>query len=118
MSVPVYLNFESPLFRDCLRLRCEWPFPFLPRIGESIGGWVWIDQTNFEVKDIEPLLSEAGKKYMAEYLAAEENTLKDWLYEMNIECSMVFAICYSKKPNSAPNEVHVEMWLNDTGKQP
>lgn len=113
MSVLVYFNLDHPYFQEPLRVRVEWKFSFLPRVGESVNAWIWIEEAEISNEEIENLLTTEGEKNRnAEY--NKNCSLNDWLYEVGIECSKVYGISYYKK-KSEPHDIYVEMWLNDTG---
>jgi hypothetical protein len=94
----------------------DWTFPFLPRVGESVGGWVWIQQGNWKQSEIEKELSEEGRESW-EGDRARNAGFDDWLYEMSCECNMVYSVYYSRSHDMPPDKIEIEMWLNDTGKR-
>ncbi len=115
MSVCIYFNFVHPFFREPLRVPVDWSFPFLPRIGESIGGWIWIQQGNWEQEKIEKELSDEGKKSWDSHRARDFG-FEDWLYEVSMECGTVFSILYFRRHDWPSGEIRVDMYLNEDGK--
>ena len=114
MSVHINFNLDHPYFLEPLQVGVEWKFPFLPRVGESVNAWIWIEETQISRERIEKLLSAEGKESLESEDFSGQNTLNDWLYEVGIQCDTVFSISYYKK-DSEPHEIYVEMYLNDTG---
>lgn len=114
MSIDIIFNLDHPHFREPLRVRVEWKSLFLPRIGEAVNAWIWIEETGISNEEIDRLLSAEGKKCYNE--ESQRNfDLNNWLYELGMECSVVYSISYHKE-KSEPRDVYVEMFLNDTGK--
>jgi hypothetical protein len=116
MSVRIYFNFVHPWFHEPLRVPLDWSFPFLPRIGESVHGWIWIKQGEWEQSQVEKELSVEGKKSWESH-RAKKFGFDDWLYEMSMECSTIFEISYFHHPDWPSGEIRMEMWLNEDGKQ-
>lgn len=115
MSVAVYFNLDHPFFREPLRVRVNWAFPFLPRVGEKVSPWIWIEEKEIPREVIEELLSGEGKESLNTEDFSGENTLNDWLYEVGIQCNAVYSISYFKYDEGEPHEIYIEMYLNDTG---
>lgn len=114
MSVPIYFNLDHSCFREPLRIRVEWKFPFLPRVGESVNAWIWIEETELNNKEIEDLLSAEGEKSRNAEIH-KGFSLNAWLYEVGMECDTVYSISYYKNDKVNPHEIYIEMYLNDTG---
>lgn len=113
MSIHINFNLDHPFFREPLQVKVKWTFPFLPRVGESVNAWIWIEEAQISNKEIERLLTAEGEKsYKAEI--HHKFTLNDWLYELGMECNKVYSISYYKE-QSDPYNIYVEMFLNDTG---
>jgi hypothetical protein len=91
----------------------EWKFPFLPRIGEAVNAWIWIEETQISPEKIESILTTEGKKSRDAQIH-RNFTLNDWLYEVGMECDKVYDISYYKE-KSEPHNIYVRMCLNDTG---
>ena len=115
MSVPVYFNLDHSFFRNPLRVRVNWTFPFLPRVGETVSPWIWIEEKEIPRKVIEELLTGEGEESLNTEDFSGENTLNDWLYEVGIRCDTVYSISYYKNDQVEPPEIYIEMYLNDTG---
>lgn len=113
MSVHINFNLDHPYFREPLRVRVEWKFPFLPRIGEAVNAWIWIEEAEISSEKVEKLLTEEGEESYNEDIHGKF-TLNDWLYEVGMECDKVYSISYYKE-KSEPHNMYVEMYLNDTG---
>ncbi len=107
-------NFLSLYWIDELRVQVDWTLPFLPRIGERIGGWIWINEGRWDQAEIEKMLTSEGEEYWASCRAGGMK-FKDWLYEVSMECKTVFGISYSKFHGSPPGEIIVDIWVNETG---
>ncbi len=113
MRTYIIFHLDHPYFIEPLRIRVEWKCLFLPRIGESINAWIWIEEAEISKEKVECLLSEEGRKsYNDEF--RNNSTLNDWLYELGMECDTVYSISYYKE-NSDPHNIYVQMYLNDTG---
>lgn len=111
MSVHINFNLDHPNFREPLRVGVEWKFPFIPRIGESVNAWIWIEERQIDSEEIENLLTAEGEKRRNSY---SDLSLNDWLYEVGIECNTVYGISYYKD-KSESGDIYIEMYLNDTG---
>ena len=93
----------------------NWTFPFLPRIGEAVNAWIWIEENEIPREVIEKLLSDEGEKSLNAEDFSGENTLNDWLYEVGIQCSTIYDIAYYKYAGEEPHEIYIEMFLNENG---
>ncbi len=114
MSVRVNFHLISPLFLDEIFVPVDWTFPFLPRVGERIGGWIWIQDGRWDQAKIEKELTDEGEKHLA--LHRERGfEFDDWLYEVSMECGKVYGITYAKYPDSPPGDIIVDIWVNETG---
>lgn len=116
MSIYINLNLDHPFFREPLRVGIKWAFPFLPRIGESINPWIWIEGKEIKLADIKLLLSAEGEYSLNAETLTETFTLNDWLYEVGIDCDCICGISYYKNDKVTPHEIYVNMFLNETGK--
>ncbi len=115
MSVRINFHFVCDYFRDDdVRIPVEWTFPFLPRVGESVGGWVWIQQGEWKQEEIESRLTREGQKRWEEYREGG-GRFEDWLYEVATECGKICSIGYVKLHDSPSGEIRVNMWLNGDG---
>lgn len=91
MSIHIKFNLIHPYFREPLRVGVEWGFPFLPRIGESVNAWIWIEEEQISREKVEKLLTKEGKESLAEYDFSKETSLNNWLYEVGVvTCSNLF----------------------------
>jgi hypothetical protein len=113
MSVHINFNLDHPYFREPLRVRVEWKFPFLPRVGELVNAWIWIEEAEISNEKIESLLTAEGEDSRNAEIH-KTFSLNAWLYEVGMECNKVYSISYYKE-DSAPHDIYVEMYLNDTG---
>lgn len=111
MSVHINFNLEHRFFSDSLRVGVEWNFPFLPRIGEHINGWIWIEQLEFGREQIEELLTSAGQQSLEKFCIGKL-TLNDWLYEVGMECDTVYDLAYYQSRNN-PHEIYVELYMRE-----
>ncbi len=113
MSVYINFNMVHPYFGEPLQVRVNWKFPFLPRVGESISAWIWIEERQISDEEIENLLTSEGEK--SRNAEIHKNfSLNDWLYEVGMDCEIIYSISYYKE-DSEPQNIYVEMYLNDTG---
>lgn len=113
MSVHVNFNLEHPYFTEPLRVRFEWKFPFLPRVGEYVNAWIWIEEAQVSNEKIESILMEEGRKSRNSE-RYKNFALNDWLYEVGMECDRVYLISYDNE-RSDPRDIYVSLYLNDTG---
>lgn len=114
MSVHINFNLDHPYFREPLQVWVKWKFPFLPRVGESVNAWIWIEEAQISSDKIESLLSTEGEE--SRNAEIHKNlSLNDWLYEVGMECNTVYSISYYKNDKTEPNEIYIQMYLNDTG---
>lgn len=105
MSVPVYFNLDHSFFKEPLRVSVNWTFPFLPRVGETVSPWIWIEEKEISREKIEKLLSSEGIDSLNAEDFSGENTLNDWLYEVGIQCDTVYSISYFKNDKVDPYEI-------------
>ena len=115
MSVRIDFNLVHPFFREPLYVPVDWTFPFLPRVGESVGGWIWIQQGNWKQSEIEKNLSEEGNESWESHRARQFG-FDAWLYEVSMECNTSFNIDYSRRHDWPSGEIRVNMYLNEDGK--
>jgi len=113
MKARINFYLVHPWFHEPLRIPVDWNFPFLPRVGESVGGWVWIKQGKWKQSEVEKELSEEGKQNW-ESQRSEKFGFDDWLYEMSMECNTVYSIYYHRLHDKP--DIRVEMYLNADGK--
>lgn len=113
MSVHINFNLDHPYFREPLQVMVEWKFPFLPRIGESVNAWIWIEEAEISNEKIESLLTTEGEESRNADIH-KNYSLNDWLYEVGIECRTVYGISYYKEED-VPHNIMIQMYLNDTG---
>lgn len=113
MSIHINFNLDHPYFREPLQVKVEWKCPFLPRIGESVNAWIWIEETEISKEKVESLLTAEGEKsYNSEIY--KNYTLDDWLYEVGMECHVIYDMAYYKE-EAEPYDIFVQMYLNGTG---
>lgn len=109
MSVHVKFSIEHPYFQDWLEVDVCWNFPFLPRVGEFVNAWIWIEAGKFDYADAEKILSSEGLKSLhSEYY--RDYALSDWLYEVGMECSRVCRVSYYREKNN-PADVYAIVCL-------
>lgn len=53
MSVHIKFNLDHDFFKEPLSVTVEWKFPFLPRIGEAVNAWIWIEEAQISPEKIE-----------------------------------------------------------------
>ena len=43
MGAHIKFSMEHRYFRDWLEVDVDWNYPFLPRVGEFVNAWIWIE---------------------------------------------------------------------------
>jgi hypothetical protein len=111
-AIDVCFAFEHEYFGEPLEVWVKWGFPFLPRQGEYIGGWIWIDSEDYNEEYVMNVLTDEG-------LEDFKNTgrkLSDWLYDIFIGVNIVKSVSYMKKHGE---EIYVMIFVgaDDTAKK-
>lgn len=105
--VNIKLNIDHHFFLEPLELWIKWEFPFLPRIGESLSPWLWIEQNIFQKDKIKEILSEEGIKSWHDW----NGELTDWLYEIGISANIISGLAYFRKP--VDHSIFVKLYMHD-----
>lgn len=105
--IEIKVSIEHSYFLDTLDVWMKWEFPFLPRIGESVSPWIWIEQNTFEIEKLKENLSEEGQKSLNDW----EGELTDWLYEVGITADVVSNLVYFQ--NRADNTLYVHLFMQE-----
>lgn len=116
MSVRVNLTLIHDYFRDSLVVRdVEWTCPFLPRVGEAVNPWIWIEAKEIKLVDVKNSYPKKGKKHLKKEKLTKTFTINDWLYEVSIGCDRVFDVSFYKNDKIIPAEIYVNLYLNQDG---
>ncbi len=105
MNIRIEFHLIHSFFRDPFVVKVDWNFPFLPRTGEYINPWIWIEENHIKESAIKPLLTEEALNNLKE----ERYTLNDWLYEVGIECNEIESVSYYKDD---AGELYVKIFLS------
>ncbi len=109
MGTYIKFHIMHPFFREPLVAGMEWNFPFLPRVGESINPWVWIEAKDVRMSNLEDILTEEGKKS----LKKEKYRVEDWLYEVGInDNDYVKSISYYRNSDENKKLGEYDFYLN------
>lgn len=103
--VEICINIEHHYFREPLEVWIRWELPFLPRIGESVSPWFWIEQDPFTIEQIKAQLSNEGRKSWDDW----DGELNDWLYEMGISADVIYNLSYYRKRDDKTPYVRLYM---------
>lgn len=105
--IDIKISVEHSYFLDTLDVWMKWEFPFLPRIGETVSPWLWIEQNTFEIEKIKEMLSEEGRKSFDEW----NGELTSWLYEVGIMADVVSNVVYFR--SNADNTTYVHLFMRE-----
>lgn len=103
--IDIKISVEHSYFLDTLDVWMKWECPFLPRIGETVSPWLWIEQNTFEIEKIKEMLSEEGRKSFDEW----DGELTNWLYEVGITADIVSNVVYFRSNTDNTTYVHLFM---------
>jgi len=89
-SIFVKFVITSRYFFYPAEVLVKWDFPYIPRVGETVSGWVWIESKHIKLENLYINLSADGQDFF------EKSGLDfvNWLYEVSIECDIVSSIDY------------------------
>ena len=105
MAVNVQFCIEHHYFCDALYVWMKWEFPFLPRIGESVSPWFWIEEGTYDPDKIKSMFTSEG---LASW-DAWQGDFKSWLYEMGISVDTIANLSYFKGREDGCPYVHLLM---------
>ena len=88
MGAHIKFSLEHQYFKEWFEVDVDWNYPFLPRIGEFVNAWIWIEARKFDRADIGEILSPGGLKSLNSE-RYQDYSVEDWLYEVGMECSTV-----------------------------
>lgn len=108
MKTNIQFSVEHSFFRDLIQSWVEWECPFLPRIGEHVNGWIWIDEKETNRDAIAPFLTAEGE----ESLRCWDGLLSDWLYEVSMETGNVKSVYYFRDV-ADPDKIAVHIRLGE-----
>lgn len=108
MKTNIQFSVEHSFFRDLFRTRIEWECSFLPRVGEHVNGWIWIDEKLTSRDAIAPFLSTEGEVSLRRW----DGLLSDWLYEVSMETGYVKSVSYFRDTNN-PDKIVVHIRLGE-----
>jgi hypothetical protein len=109
-GIDVCLAINDDYFMEPLEVWVKWAFPFLPRTGEHINGWVWIDEVDFEEMNVEEFLTQEG----FEAFKNSGSSLTDWLFEKSIGENIAQSVSFMKRKGG---EVFVYILVGPEKKQ-
>lgn len=113
MGAHIKFSMEHRYFRDWLEVDVDWNYPFLPRVGEFVNAWIWIEAGKFSRADIEKILNPDGQENLnSEFY--RDYTLDDWLYEIGMECNKVYGVSYYREKND-PANIYARVSLSELG---
>jgi hypothetical protein len=104
--IKIRFNIINEFFiLDCLIVWVDWKFPFLPRIGDSVGAWIWIESEQFDLSKVEEKLTPEG----ISDLKFRGGDIESWLYDVGCESGFVSLVSFSKEYND--DEIVVDIYL-------
>ena len=113
MGAHIKFSMEHRYFRDWLEVDVDWNYPFLPRVGEFVNAWIWIEAGTFSSADIEKILNPDGQENLnSEFY--RDYTLDDWLYEIGMECNKVYGVSYYREKND-PANIYARVRVSEPG---
>lgn len=105
--VNIKVCIDHRYFLEPLVVWMKWEFPFLPRIGESVSPWLWIEQNTFEEDRIYEKMSEEGRKSWNDW----DGELTDWLYDLGISADVISDLAYFRR--QADNSLFVQLYMHE-----
>jgi len=91
-SLDMLFHIYSEYFKEPLTVWVDWDFPYMPRTGEYVNGWIWIESEHLNMSEVEDLITEEGKAFRKK----RKLTMKSFLYEIGIENNQIGSLCYYK----------------------
>ena len=90
----IFVRFiiESRYFLEPIAVYAIWNCPFLPRVGETVSGWLWIESKYIKLERFYNKLSNEGE----ENFKKSKLDFVNWLYEVSTECDHVAWVSYFK----------------------
>lgn len=107
----VVFVIDSPLIR--LRVKTDWGFPHLPRVGEMISPRILKLQIDFSYRKFSQYMTDEAKENFKKYSNSEsdiEACFREWLYDVISEICVVESILYCPDPENDKNiipEIHL-----------
>jgi len=99
-DVKILFHIDSKYFQDCFRVWVDWKYPFLPRLGDYVNGWIWIESEHIELSQLESLLTDEGKQSLKKF----KGEITDWLYE--VESGHVNDVSFIKT-HKGDHQIHI-----------
>lgn len=65
MGAHIKFSMEHRYFRDWLEVDVDWNYPFLPRVGEFVNAWIWIEAGKFSRADIENAIARTSRMWIS-----------------------------------------------------
>jgi hypothetical protein len=94
-SVFVCFSLDSRYFSEPVDVFAKWEYPYLPRVGETVSGWLWIESEHINLSRLYENLSPEGLQYFKQ----SNLDFVNWLYELSMECDYVRSIGYWQNKN-------------------
>lgn len=101
--INIQFCIEHHYFRDALYVWMKWELPYLPRIGETINSWFWIQGGAYDTEKIKELLTSEGEASLNDW----GGEFKDWLYEMGCSADVITNLAYFRGREDGSPYVHL-----------
>ena len=109
----VVFVIDSPLIR--LRVKTDWGFLHLPRVGEMISPRIIMLQIDFSYRKFSQYMTDEAREDFKKYCNSEsdiEACFREWLYDVISEICVVESILYFPDPDNDENIIP-EIRLSD-----
>jgi hypothetical protein len=88
--IDIQFCIEHPLFLSPFHVWVEWLFPFLPRVGETVDSWLWIESKYMYMENCKKILTKEGDIAFN----SSGDDFKDWLATIANEANYVYQVSY------------------------
>lgn len=109
----VVFTIDSPLIR--MRVKTDWGFPHLPRVGEMISPRILKLQIDFSYRKSSQYMTDEAREDFKKYSNSEsdiEACFREWLYDVISGINVVESILYCPDPDNDENIIP-EIRLSD-----
>ena len=103
-NVKILFHIDSRLFLDCFTVWVDWKYPFLPRIGDYVNGWNWIESEHIDISKLDAILTDEGTESLKNF----KGDTSDWLFEL--ESGHVYDVSFIK---SKKGEYQIHIYLSE-----
>ena len=117
---PVKIKFyiQSRFFKMHPTVMVDWSSPFIPRIGEDVSPWIYLNSPHLKLHLFKDDLSEDGKKFIAKCPdipdCPEDEKWLNWLYELLCEADLYIKhISYYHDKDSQDIIIHIGLFDDD-----